>query len=108
MKVLFLIICIVYSGLTIISGVMQLMKKSINTRSSFLMIFGGLMVLISTAVNSKESYPIYLLVTGLILIHMAAIDNGIKLFGKINPLHHIIRLCISILLIVLYIKIRRF
>jgi hypothetical protein len=106
MKILFFIISIIYSSFTIYSGAVQLTKRNINIKSCFLMIAGGLLIIISLVINSKVIYPVYMLISGLAFIHIAAIDNGIKLYGKINPLHHIIRLGISILIITLYIKIR--
>lgn len=105
MKIFFLIISIIYSSLTIYSGAAQLIKRNINIRSCFLMIAGGLLIIISSVINSKEVYSVYMLISGLVLIHAAAIDDGIKLYGKINPLHHIIRLVVSILIIALYLKI---
>jgi len=50
-----------------------------------------------------ENYTIAILITGLILIHVAAVNNGFKMYGKINVKHHMVRLIISILIIALFI-----
>lgn len=44
-----------------------------------------------------------LLLSGLILLHIGAVISGLKLHGKLNPSHHIIRLALSIGLFLLFI-----
>jgi hypothetical protein len=44
---------------------------------------------------------ICLLVVGLLGIHALAVNNGLRMFGKINPTHHLGRFVISIALITL-------
>lgn len=97
-----IIIGIIYGGLTALVGIIQLKKRQIKIWASFSMILGGLSVII-LVISKLAVYKIYMLIAALLLIHIVTIDNGVNIYGKINPKHHIIRLCISILIIVLYI-----
>ena len=103
-EVSLLLLGIAYGGLTILGGSIQLKYKKINSWASLLMIIGGVLTLISVFLNSRlATYGIYFLTIGLILIHIATINNGFKMYGKINLKHHIVRLGISIALIVFFI-----
>jgi uncharacterized membrane protein len=88
----------IYGILSILAGIFQLKQKKINKWANLLMIIGGILVLISLIPNINLG--IYVLITGLISIHVSAINNGYKMYGRINPKHHVIRLCISIALII--------
>lgn len=100
-----LIIGIAYGILTISTGIIvQLQQKEINLWASILMIIGGILTAGSIIFKSILSYyAIYLLIIGLLLIHAAAINNGFKMYGRINIKHHLIRLSVSILIIVLFV-----
>jgi len=98
------IIGILYSGLTILAGSTELKEKNINLWSCLFMIIGGIIIILSIIFkNLSMIYMFILLITGLIMIHIAAIRNGLKMYGKLNLKHHLVRLGISILIIVLYI-----
>jgi hypothetical protein len=43
-----------------------------------------------------------MLIGALVLIHAAAVNNGLMMHGRINLKHHVIRLGISMLIIVLF------
>lgn len=90
----------IYGILTILAGIVQLKQKKINKWANLLMILGGSLIL--TSIIPDFNLGIYILVTGLISIHVSAINNGYKMYGKINLKHHVIRLCISTALIILY------
>ena len=98
-----LIIVIVYGGLTVFAGITQLKQRKISTLSSFTMILGGSLIILSSIKGTVlEYYTFYILILGLLLIHFSAINNGFKLYGKINIKHHLIRLIISILIISMF------
>ncbi len=95
---------ITYGTLTAIGGITQLSQKKIHLWASILMIIGGLLTAASIIFNSILSYcTTYLLIIGLIIIHIVSINNGLKMYGKINVKHHIVRLFISLLIITLFI-----
>jgi len=98
-----LIIAILYGGLTIFAGVLQFKEKKINLLSGFAMIIGGLLIIVSSIkVNVFGQFTIFVLILGLLLIHFSAINNGFKLYGKLNIKHHIVRFIISILIIIIF------
>ena len=102
-SVFLFLIGVTYSIFTILAGTVQLKQKKINIWASLSMIIGGLLILVSIALNlAMKTNVIYILIIGLILIHISAINNGYKMYGKINPKHHMVRLCISIVIIILY------
>lgn len=95
---------ITYGTLTAIGGITQLSQKKIHLWASILMIVGGLLTAASIILNSiLSSCTIYLLIPGLIIIHIVSINNGLKMYGKITIKHHIVRLFISLLIITLFI-----
>ncbi len=96
-----LIISIIYGSLTMLAGILQLKQRKIKAWASLLMLAGGLLVVISTAHNLFLAE--YIAITGLVLIHIAAISNGIKLYGRINISHHMVRLFISLSVVVLFV-----
>lgn len=93
----------IYGLLNIIAGSIQIKQKKINGWCSITMIIGGLFIVMSAFFSHLISYVFCLLLIGIILIHIAAINNGIKMYGKINLKHHLIRFIFSITLIVLFI-----
>jgi len=52
----------------------------------------------------QNQAAIPLLLIGLIAIHFLTLNNGIQMYKKINPKHHLIRVGISIFLIVLTVQ----
>jgi hypothetical protein len=93
-----------YGGLTAFAGVGQLKSRKIQTWAAWGMILFGLIVVASAALLLLESTAaIWALLVGLLGIHAIAFNNGYKLFGKINPVHHAARLFVSLFLIMLMI-----
>ena len=94
---------ILYGGLTFIGGVLQLKEREINLWSSIVMIIGGILVILSmVAYISRYNHGIYILIGGLVIIYVAGIDNGFKMYGKITPKHQITRLVFSALAIIIF------
>lgn len=103
-RIIMITICILYGGLTSAAGGLQVKEKRISTLSSISMITGGLLTAFAAPFSLYAGdYGIYILVSGLLLIHVSAISNGIKMYGHINPSHHIARLIISVLCVTLFI-----
>jgi hypothetical protein len=99
---IFTILVVIYGGLTIYVAYSQLKKEKIPVTSGFLMVIGGFLIILSAGRDTVlSSYSLIILVLGLVLIHISAIENGKHLYGEINIKHHIVRFLISILLIII-------
>ena len=98
-----IIVSIIYGGLTIFGGVIQLAGREIKLWACIMMIIGGILIILPVvAYSTLNNYAIYVLIEGIVLIHIAGISNGIKMYGKINPKQQIVRLMISILIVTLF------
>lgn len=97
-----LTIGIIYGCLTIFAGFVQLKQRKISILSSTSMILGGLFLIASITFNIFLNYSIIMLISGLLLIHIASINNGLRMYGEIHLRHHIIKLGISMVLVVLF------
>lgn len=102
LRVMLVLIVISYGGLTAMAGAMQLKTKKIKFISSLSMIAGGLLLIASIFFPTNSSYIFIMLIGSLLLIQGAAINNGLNMFGRINPRHHAIRTVISIFIVVLF------
>jgi hypothetical protein len=63
------------------------------------MFFGFLVTAAGALTLLKQSFSLVILVIGLLGIHALTINNGYKMFGRINPSHHLARLVVSVVLI---------
>ncbi|WP_160680770.1 hypothetical protein [Clostridium sp. C8-1-8] len=106
MDFIFKVLIIIYGGLDIIAGVASLKHKKSSRLGSIIMMLAGGMLIGLGFIRANRSINITALFVGLILTHIAAVLNGIKMYGKINKLHHIVRLIISIGIISLYFGIK--
>lgn len=95
------ILAAVYGVLTALAGTLQFRNRQIQPWSAALMVLSGLVLLLVSLMWAR-SWALYALVAGLLAIHLAAINNGLRLHGKITPSHHLVRLALSVLLIVLW------
>ncbi len=96
------ILCAAYGALTAFAGAGQLKTKKIQTWAAWGMILFGLIVVTSAVlILLKLGCALWVLLVGLLGIHAVAINNGYKMFGKINPVHHVARLFVSLFLIML-------
>ena len=94
------ILCILYGALTAFAAVGQLRAKQIQTWSAWGMILCGLLVIGSAMLLLFNFvFAFWELLLALVLIHLFAINNGYKLYGKINPSHHVARLLVSVILL---------
>lgn len=105
-RLVLLLITVLYGGVTFVGAVSQLKEQKLSSWSVFSMIIGSVSIIISAVFNVIAGKNlVMLLIIGLILIHISAIDNGLKMYGKIHLKHHLVRLVISVLVIVMYLKV---
>lgn len=97
-----LITAALYGALSAYGGFASLKDKKTSLSGNVFMIIGGVIILIAVVPEALEKYQLILLISGLLIIHIAAILNGIKLYGEITIKHHIFRLFLSLLIILLY------
>jgi hypothetical protein len=62
-------------------------------------LFGLMLVISAVLIWSGSAFAFWVLLVGLVGIHAIAINNGLKMFGRINPSHHVVRLVISLVLL---------
>ncbi|HMU93730.1 MAG TPA: hypothetical protein PKE35_12470 [Anaerolineales bacterium] len=96
------VLAILYGALTSFAGFGQSKQDKIQPWAAWGMVLCGGLVVSSgvLALFASGSSP-SMLVIGLIGIHVLAINNGLKMFGKITFSHHLVRLVISIGIIAL-------
>ena len=107
-----MIIKIIYSAVVVVYGLLLIFasvkntestKKTLPSRENILMITGSLLTLLSFIAALKLYFPyVILLVFGLVLIHTASILNGYKIHRKLNLSHHIVKLVISAVIVLLF------
>ena len=94
------ILCALYGALTAFAGLGQIRAKKIQAWAAWGMVFCGLMVITSAVlILLDSSFALWVLLIGLVGIHAIAINNGYRMFGRINPSHHLARLVVSIILL---------
>ena len=98
-NILFYLIVIIYGALSMLAGTVQLKNGSHKGLTMFF-IFSSLVMLISLLFTNP--IILYILITGLVLLHISAILFGLK--DKFHLSHHIIRLFVSILIVILYLN----
>ncbi|NLM38857.1 MAG: hypothetical protein GX205_02290 [Firmicutes bacterium] len=90
---------VIYGLLHFSVGLIQLKARQIELWSSIILMAGG--VLTALAVISSGA-GLYVLLGGLILIHLSTAANGLKMYGKVSVKSQLIRLAVSIVLLILY------
>ena len=97
-----LLLVIIYGGGTTLSGAIQLQKQKIPYLAALSLCLLGLLLILSACLSSTFPFALFILVFVLLLIHGVALFNGFHMYGKINPLHHIIRFCLSCIIIFIF------
>ncbi len=96
------LLSMIYGALTAVAGFGQTRAEKIQPWAAWgLVLCGAIVIAAAILILGRSSAALPALVIGLAAIHGLAINNGYKMFGKINPSHHLARLGISILLILL-------
>lgn len=93
-----ILIC-AYGILNAFAGSTQLKAGKIQPWSARFLLGSGLLLLLSgISLMMKLPFALSILVIGLIAIHLLTVKNGLYLYGKLNPLHHLFRLVVSLVL----------
>ena len=96
------ILALVYGILTMAAGLGQIRAGKIQAWAAYGMAAFGLAVAAGALLSLLGSpLALWVLGLGLLGIHVLAINNGLHMFGKINASHHLARLALSVLLMVL-------
>jgi len=94
------ILSIIYGLLTGFAGLRMLKIGKVQVWAAWSFVLCGiLLVAAGVLVLLHSSVALWVLIVGLLGAHALAINNGFKLFGKLNPSHHLVRLIISVILI---------
>lgn len=91
-----------FGVLTAFAGLDQTRSGKIQAWAAWSLMFFGLFVTTAGALTLlHQRLALGILVIGLLGIHALTINNGLKMFGKISPSHHLARLVVSAILIAL-------
>ncbi|MGE5251581.1 MAG: hypothetical protein ACM3QS_15370 [Bacteroidota bacterium] len=91
-----------YGALTAFAGVGQLGAGKIQRWAALGLVFFGMLVIASAVLAwMRSGSTFWLLILGLLGIHAVAINNGLKMYGRIDLSHHLARLLISAVLLLL-------
>ncbi len=105
-KITYIVFIGLYSILMICSVIKSQEKKEEKNRMAMgnTLIFAGsiLMFLSIFATIFRVTFYFSILLSGFILTHIGALINGFKIYGKPHLKHHLARMCISLLIMVLY------
>ncbi len=86
----------VYGALTAWAGFWQLKAKKVPAWSAWgFVILGALTLAGGAMVLLKSGNALWVLAIGLAGIHLLAIDNGRRMFGRLRRSHHLVRLAVS-------------
>lgn len=91
-----------YGALSVIASLAQMKVKNISKLSGMVMLTGGLLMILSIILESNVS--VFILIAGILMAHVSSTINGYKIYGVINKKTNLIRLVLSLLLIVYYIR----
>jgi hypothetical protein len=90
----------IYGLLTAFAGRSMVKIGKVQTWAAWGFILCGILLVAAGVLALLHfSWALWVLVIGLLGIHALAINNGFKLFGKLNPSHHLVRLLISAILV---------
>ena len=94
------ILALLYGMLNTWAGLAQLRLKKIHAWAAWSHAAVGLLTAAGGALTGLRSpAALWVLLAGLLGIHLMALINGRKMFGRINLSHHLIRLVISLVLL---------
>lgn len=94
----FKIVIGIYGGLSLIAAILQGKYKNIPGWSALIMGLGGLLMIGSLFLTGMTA--VIVLAAGVILAHVSAIINGVKMHGQVNKTHHFARFLLSAILII--------
>jgi hypothetical protein len=92
------LLAILYGALTAFGGATQIRAGKIQPWSAAGMVLAGLGLIAAGGLLFWRLHTaLYPLGAGLVLMHLLAINNGLRMHGRLTPSHHLIRLAISVL-----------
>jgi heme/copper-type cytochrome/quinol oxidase subunit 4 len=95
-------IALVYGALIAFAALKQMRKQELSLGAAAVMGVIGLIIMgAAIFIPFHVTGALYVLIAGLLLMHIMAIRNGQQLNGKINPKHHIVRFIVSLLITLL-------
>jgi hypothetical protein len=106
-KLIYIVVIMLYSGATGMAVITSMNKRreTIFKKSNITMVSGCVFMGISLLrCFFVDSIYLAFLLLGLLLLHMAAIMNGMQSYGKVNTSHHIVRAIISLCILYFYYK----
>ena len=99
MQIVLCIASVLFGGLSLLAAAVQV-KKEKKSLSAFLMAAGSLLLIAAVVCNILGLHVDFLLALfGCAAICAAAIWNGMK-NDRLHPMHHVIRIALSILLLI--------
>ncbi|RLE36765.1 hypothetical protein DRJ23_06940 [Candidatus Acetothermia bacterium] len=91
-----------YGAFTVFAGIIQVKAKNIPAWIAIGMVACGFLTTVSAVFVARKAWlAFYLLLIGLVGIHILAVTNGLKMYGKINMVHHLVRAALSVFIVVL-------
>lgn len=106
MTILLIAMAVIYGGLMVMVGFNQFNNPKLKKIALVMMMLGGSAISLSAFIHTI--HPVIgfcVLVVGLILVQIAAVQNGISLKGAINLQHHAVRLALSVALCLGYYRV---
>lgn len=94
------LLSVIYGLLTAFAGFSMAKIGKVQAWAAWSFVLCGILLVVAGVLAVLHlSFALWILVIGLLGIHALAINNGFKLFGKLNPSHHLVRLLISAILV---------
>ena len=91
------IFALLYGALTAFAALKAMRQEQITPGAAALTGFIGIIIMLTALfIPFRIHLAFYVLVAGLIAMHVVAVKNGLKMHGKINPKHQIARFVISL------------
>jgi len=102
-KVITLLLVSIYGVLLIFAAFMGLRGRDTSVWSNIAMIMGSILMIFGPFMDLyKNTSMIYILILGLMLIHIAAINYDYRIFNTISIRDNILRMCISSIILITY------
>lgn len=100
--ILSVLLAAAYGVLTALAGYGELRQPRLQTWAAAGTLLAGFALLAAAGLLAYRSpAALAVLVIGLLGMHALAINNAYRLFGRLTPSHHLVRLAISLLVFAL-------
>lgn len=102
MNYLLSVLIITYGLVFLLTGISSMFKQNLPFINNAMFLLSGILITISVFFQT-HAINLVILIIGLILNQIASILNGIHLYNKIHPLHHVVRLLLNCFIIYMFI-----